>query len=284
MGHRTLRKIMLCSAMVALMTGAVYLAAHQAYATPPSVAQERVGGATNRGAVRTQNEDSMGLFPASHVYVVADGMGGHAAGEIASRMAVDTVGSYIRMPVFDMATQFGPYVRSNIVLAAFKEANRRILSNSLDDRSHRGMGTTMVTAIVGEKQVDIINLGDSRAYRIRGEQIEQISHDHSLVQEYIDRGVLRTPEAIEAFPYRNVITRAIGTQPSVEADVFTQERQTGDIYLLCSDGLTNELKEDEIVRIVREHHADLDEAAQALIEAAIEAGGHDNVTVVLVEV
>ena len=169
-----------------------------------------------------------------------------------------------------------------MALAGYERANREILQASLSNPAQRGMGTTMVSAVLYKDRIDIINLGDSRAYRIRGGKIDQISHDQSLVQELIDSGQLKTPEEIEAFPYKNIITQAMGTQPTIRPDVFPIPLIEGDIYLLCSDGLFNELRDNEILAIIQASEKDLKGAAERLVNQANRYGGHDNITVLLI--
>ena len=250
-----------------------------AQAAEPEV---HTGAATDKGVTRDHNEDSFGVFDVARVYVVADGMGGHAAGEVASRMAVDTLWDFVRQPTWGLLDRVWPEARTNIILAAYREANRRILSDSMNTPEHRGMGTTMVSAVVRRGYVDVINLGDSRAYRYRKGKIEQVTRDHSLVQELIDSGKLKTEEEIARFPYKNIITRAMGTQPTVEADVFCEPIERGDIYILCSDGLTNEVTDAEIAGVLDRYGRDFDGAAKSLVERANAHGGRDNISVVLV--
>ena len=245
-------------------------------------AEPAAAGLTDRGVVREQNEDSIFWLKDAGVYVVADGMGGHAAGEVASAMAVDTMKAVASLPVWGKFDAVWKNARTTMALAGYEIANRDILHASMTNPAQRGMGTTMVSAIVYPDHVDVINVGDSRAYRIRDGQIQQISHDHSLVQELIDTGKLKTPEEIEAFPYKNIITQAMGTQPTIRPDVFSHPIVPGDIYLLCSDGLFNELTDGQIVQIVQTAGGDLQKASEILVESAKRMGGHDNVTVLLI--
>ncbi len=240
-------------------------------------------GLTDKGVTRPQNEDTFFIDKAHDVYVVADGMGGHAAGEVASQIAVDSVRFYSEHPIWGAFDAIWPSSRISLMLGAYFAANQNILTDSINTPAHRGMGTTMVSVILRDGYADVINVGDSRAYRIRNGQITQVSHDHSLVQAYIDEGILKTPEEIENFPYKNVITQAMGTSPKIVPDVFTEPQKSGDIYLLCSDGLFNEVRDDEILRIILSHPADLNAASKELVEKANANGGHDNITVVLVQ-
>ena len=247
-----------------------------------AMAKPVVYGLTDRGLVRDQNEDSLILLEDAGVFVVADGMGGHAAGEVASAMAVETMKKVTKLPVWGRFDAIWKNARTMMVFAGYEEANRQIMHASLSNAAQRGMGTTMVSAVVYKDVIDIINLGDSRAYRIRNGKIEQISHDHSLVQELIDTGKLKTPEEIEAFPYKNIITQALGTQPKIRPDIFSNPIIPGDIYLLCSDGLFNELTDAEILKMIQDAGHEPPKAAETLVNQAKTHGGRDNVTVLLV--
>ena len=247
-----------------------------------AAAKPAVYGLTDKGVVREQNEDSMILLEDAGVFVVADGMGGHAAGEVASAMAVETMQNVTKLPVWGRFDAIWKNARTMMAFAGYEEANRQIMRASLSNASQRGMGTTMVSAVVYKDSVDVINLGDSRAYRIRNGAIEQISHDHSLVQELIDSGKLKTPEEIEAFPYKNIITQALGTQPKIRPDIFSNPIVPGDIYLLCSDGLFNELTDAEILKIIQDSGGNLQKATEILVQQANQHGGRDNITVVLI--
>lgn len=239
-------------------------------------------GQTDKGVVRDHNEDSYILIPEHEVFVVADGMGGHAAGEVASMMAVNTVKYVVNLPGMSSLGKIWSRLRTGVVVSSYHMANQMILKDSMSVSAHRGMGNTMVSLVVRGEYADIINVGDSRAYRLRGGKIEQISHDQSLVQKYIDDGVLKTPEEIEAFPYKNIIMQAMGTQESIVPDIFEEKLEAGDIYLLCSDGLTNEVSDEEIAKIILARGEDLSGAASELIARANEAGGKDNITAVIV--
>lgn len=248
-----------------------------------SFATPKYAGGTDKGIMREQNEDSYVIFQDQQVYVVADGMGGHAAGEVASALACQTADLFVQSHVWGIFDRYLPRFRTDTVLASYHAANQVIIKDAIKNPARRGMGTTMVSAVVRDKYVDIINVGDSRAYRIRDKKIQQVSHDQSLVQQYIDEGILKTPEEIEAFPYKNIITQAMGTQPNIVPDVTEYQIANGDIFLLCSDGLTNELEDDAILRIVLEHLENLDLAVKILIDRANAAGGKDNITAVLIQ-
>lgn len=253
------------------------------FAQAQTISAPVVSGKTDVGVVRDHNEDSIIMFDDAKVYVVADGMGGHAAGEVASEMAVNTVNDFVHVPVFGYLDKVWPMSRTMIVFFSYFEGNKRILKESIDNPARRGMGTTMVSLVLRKDYADVINLGDSRAYLIRNQKIVQISHDHSLWQELIDRGVLKTPEEIENYPHKNIITQAMGTRPELAPDIFTVPVQPGDIYILCSDGLTNELTDNQIMQIILSHGNDLDAATTDLVQKARILGGRDNISVILVK-
>src|SRR5918999_4283493 len=225
-------------------------------------------GITDAGRKRRRNEDAYVLQPP--LFAVADGMGGAQAGEVASRLAVDAFRE------FREADELEPEER---VAAIIQEANRRIYERAREDTQASGMGTTVTAALVGEESVSIGHVGDSRAYRLRDGRLEQLTDDHSLVADLV-RGGRLTPEEADVHPQRSVITRALGTDAKVDVDAFTFETHPGDVILLCSDGLTTMVTDEEIVAIVGEAK-NLEQAAKQLVKAANRRGGEDNVTVVL---
>jgi protein phosphatase len=225
-------------------------------------------GITDAGRKRRRNEDAYVLQPP--LFAVADGMGGAQAGEVASRLAVDAFRE------FHEADELEPEER---VTAIIQEANRRIFERAREDTQASGMGTTVTAALVGDESVSIGHVGDSRAYRMRGGRLEQLTDDHSLVADLV-RGGRLTPEEADVHPQRSVITRALGTDAKVDVDAFTFEAQPDDVILLCSDGLTTMVTDEEIVAIVGEAKS-LEHAAKQLVKAANRRGGEDNVTVVL---
>ncbi|HEY3971155.1 MAG TPA: Stp1/IreP family PP2C-type Ser/Thr phosphatase [Solirubrobacteraceae bacterium] len=222
---------------------------------------------TDTGLQRRANEDS--LLVRSPLFVVADGMGGAQAGEVASSVAVDT----FRAGLDDR----GDPERS--LVAQVEQANARINELSHDNAEHAGMGTTITAVYVGEQDVAIAHVGDSRAYCLRDDELLRLTDDHSLVDELIRQGKL-TPEEAEEHPQRSVITRALGPEATVEVDVRSFRGRPGDVYLLCSDGLTTMVGEAELLRLLASHGR-LADAGEALIAAANGAGGKDNITVVL---
>jgi PPM family protein phosphatase len=233
----------------------------------------RTAHLTHPGRKRRHNEDSYVHEPP--LFAIADGMGGAKAGEVASGLAVDA----LRMRP-DVSGDGEGYVVDLI-----QEANRRVYDRANEDTEASGMGTTMTVALVDAEngRVTFGHVGDSRAYRIRDDQLEQLTDDHSLVGELIRSGKLTREEA-EVHPQRSVITRALGTDPNVDVDTFVVETQPGDIFLLCSDGLSGMVSDQAILKIVRDNRRNLSEAAKALIAAANRGGGDDNITVVVFEV
>jgi protein phosphatase len=250
----------------------------------------RVAGLTDVGREREHNEDSFGLLPQFNFFVVADGMGGHRAGDVASSMAVRAVEDFFTMTEKEDITwpfQFDPNLpfAVNRLMTAVQVANNRIFQESSANDEHQGMGTTIVgiLSVDHHKACHIAHVGDSRCYRVRDGKIELLTMDHSLVNDYLRAAPDLTAEQLAELP-SNVITRALGMQDNVLVDVQTVNPAPGDVYLLCSDGLNGMLTDDEIQEIVCMHKADLAMMAAGLIQAANEAGGEDNCTVVLVEV
>ena len=225
-------------------------------------------GKTDPGRVRRRNEDAFVVDPP--LFAVADGMGGAQAGEVASRLAAAAFREYRE------ADELGPEER---VAAIIKEANRRIYDRARTDSEVSGMGTTVTAALLGDGRVVIGHVGDSRAYRIRDGRLEQLTEDHSLVADLMRSGRL-TPEEAEGHPQRSVITRALGTDPDVDVDTLVVEAEAGDLFLLCSDGLSTMVSDADVLQTV-ERAGTLDEAARDLVRAANSGGGEDNVTVVL---
>jgi len=223
---------------------------------------------TDTGRKRRRNEDALVCEPP--LFAVADGMGGAKAGEVASRLAAETL----------REQEFGDLPAPEQTVELIREANRRVFAYSSENASARGMGTTMTVALVEENKVTIGHVGDSRAYLLRDEQLTQLTQDHSLVAELVRSGRLSAEEA-ESHPRRSVITRALGTDSEVEVDVFSLQGQDRDIYLLCSDGLTSMVSDDEIASLLSASRDDLDEAGKKLVDAANQAGGEDNISVVL---
>jgi PPM family protein phosphatase len=223
--------------------------------------------ASDTGRRRRRNEDNYVVAPP--LFAVADGMGGAQAGEVASRLAASALEG-------DESDGLSGFERID---ALIQEANRRIYDRASTDPTASGMGTTMTVALVDGMTVAIGHVGDSRAYLVRGEQMEQLTDDHSLVNELLKSGRLSEEEA-HVHPQRSVITRAVGTDPDVDVDSFTIEAEEGDVFLLCSDGLPDMVADEEILELVHAHRDDLDKAVKALVAAANRGGGEDNITAV----
>ena len=231
----------------------------------------KIGFATHPGRKRRHNEDAYVVEPP--LFAVADGMGGAKAGEVASGLAAAALKEGAR----DGSSG------EERVSSLIQEANRRVFRRATEDRDASGMGTTMTVALVDGERVVFGHVGDSRAYLIRNETIEQLTDDHSLVAELVRSGRL-TPEEAEAHPQRSVITRAVGTEPDVDVDTFAIEPAEGDLFLICSDGLTDMVDDRSIIQAIGKHRGNLDDAAKALVGAANRGGGEDNITVVFFQV
>jgi serine/threonine protein phosphatase PrpC len=244
-------------------------------------------GLTDVGRQRQHNEDTFLVADEAQLFLVADGMGGHAAGEIASRIAVDSISEFIVHTKEDDGTWPHAYDEhytrtTNRLMAALRMANTRVLEAMRKDAKLRGMGTTVVACMADDGKISVAHVGDSRAYMIRGGKISRITNDHSWVYEQVQAGMLTEAEA-EKHPLRNVITRALGGALAVNPDASEIESRPDDIYLLCSDGLTGMVPEDEILKLVTENADDLEKACKELIDTANARGGLDNVTAILVK-
>jgi PPM family protein phosphatase len=227
----------------------------------------RYAGATDTGRKRRRNEDAYVVAPP--LFAVADGMGGAQAGEVASKLAAAALSDT------DSGALSGPAKVTSLI----QEANRRVHARSNADPATSGMGTTMTVALVEGDAVTIGHVGDSRAYLVRDGTLEQLTEDHSLVNELLKSGKL-SPEEAETHPQRSVITRAVGTDPDVDVDAFTLATAAGDVFLLCSDGLTDMVDDEDILDVVERHPDDLDRVTKSLVSAANRGGGEDNITVV----
>lgn len=243
---------------------------------------------TDVGLKRTNNEDNLIMVPGEGLYVLADGMGGHASGQVASTMCVSHVAKFIcemsRQPDFELPYSKDPKLspEANLLVNAIKYANERIYIQSCKDRSMEGMGTTVTAIYNAPHGLILAHVGDSRIYRIRKGQITQMSRDHSLLNHLIDTGELK-PEDAKNFPQKNIILRAIGLKETVDVDVKEVPREDGDVYLMCSDGLSDLVDAPVIAQTVTKS-PNLTEACNQLIGLALKAGGKDNVTVVCVGV
>jgi protein phosphatase len=244
-------------------------------------------GETNVGMKRTHNEDNFAIIQDENLVIVADGMGGHASGEVASKMAVEALREFFEATAKDPDATW-PYkmdksrsYEENRLITGIKLANLRIFENAQREPRYRGMGTTIVVVAAVREGVIVGHVGDSRVYRIRGSAIDQLTEDHSLLNDYLKMRKL-TPEEIANFPHKNVIVRALGMKDTVRVDAHLEHPQAGDIFLLCSDGLSGPVTDPDMFSIVDENRADLRTAASKLIAKANENGGPDNITCCLV--
>jgi len=230
---------------------------------------------TDRGRKRSSNEDAFGFSVEAGVYVVCDGMGGAAAGEIASTLAVDEI--LRRLSRRDESSRD---TLRDAAENAISAANKAIFTRAQTNRRLSGMGTTLVVLATEDRHVCVLNIGDSRCYRLRNGRLDQLTLDHSLVEEQVRMGRMTQHEALRS-PLRNVITRALGTQCQVTPDVFEVQAEPGDLFMLCSDGLTRELS-DSAIRTMLARDLPLEKLSSNLVDAAKKAGGHDNITCLLV--
>ena len=236
-------------------------------------------GLTDVGRVRSRNEDAYVLMEDEHLAVVADGMGGHGNGDVASRIAVEAVQERYSGARGRDGDEFAVAER---LQNAFNHAHARIRAAGEEDNSLKGMGTTLIAAVVEDQSAVIGHVGDSRAYALRGSTLTPLTEDHSWVREQIAAGHLSADEARE-HPYKSVVTRALGGDHEVKVDLRRVRLQEGDILLLCSDGLTTMMTDEEIAEILR-RGGSLDEMSKRLVDSANNLGGADNITVVMMAV
>jgi len=243
------------------------------------------GGRTDTGRVRENNEDSFRVAPDINLFVLSDGMGGQASGEVASSLATETVLAHCReaeanpsLPLAGKPIE-GVSRASNRLASAIRLANRAVYESAQQDERRRGMGATIVAVQSHDERMSVAHVGDSRAYRLRGGELEQLTQDHSFVAEQVRQGMLTEQEAGTS-TLQSVLLRAVGIEPEVEVAVEEELVMEGDTVLLCSDGLTRELSDAQIAAIL-EDTGDTQEAADRLVDAANRAGGGDNVTVVV---
>ena len=244
-------------------------------------------GLTDVGLQRDHNEDSYAVLAEYDLFIVADGMGGHRAGDVASRLATDSIAEFFRSTAQEDATWPFHFDTSlsedeNRLVTGIRVANRRIFERSIRSRDCAGMGTTVVGALYSRKKNRLFvgHVGDSRAYRVRNTQIQQLTRDHSLINDYLLAMPELTEEQRAELP-KNVITRALGMQDSVAVDLVNDEPQLGDVYLLCSDGLSGMLTDDQILGVVASS-PETNEICRRLIQKANENGGEDNITALVV--
>jgi len=238
------------------------------------------------GMVRSHNEDSVFANPAAGFVVLADGMGGYNAGEVASGMATALLGAELEkaFAAVEPHRREGEKPRCHGVLEEeVARANTSIYQAAQSQPQYSGMGTTLVVGVFYDDTLTVAHIGDSRLYRLRGEDFTQITRDHSLLQEQIDSGMI-TPEQARHSQNKNLVTRALGIDPSVEAEIHDYDVEVGDVYLLCSDGLNDMVEDEEIGMTLQALSANLELCAGQLIQMANDNGGRDNVSVILVRV
>jgi protein phosphatase len=249
----------------------------------------RAAGISDVGLQREHNEDSFAVVPQHELFIVADGMGGHRAGDVASRLASESITDFFRRTESDDVTwpfqlEADLSEEENRLLTAIRLANRQIYEHSIRSRELRGMGTTVVGALFSPKKEKMFvgHVGDSRAYRVRNGSIEQLTRDHSLLNDYLMAMPDMSEEQRSELP-KNVITRALGMQDNVDVDLLSDDAQVGDAYVLCSDGLSGMVEDEDILAVVRDH-ADPEAACRRLVTMANEHGGEDNVTAVVIKI
>lgn len=248
----------------------------------------RYAAKTDVGMKRTHNEDYFSLIEDEQLFLVADGMGGHASGEVASKMAAETISEFYQRTREDEDVTW-PYKMDrslsyveNRLVCAIKLANLRIFETSCRDIRYKGMGTTLVSTLVVGDKVYIGHVGDSRVYRVRENGIQQLTRDHSLLEDYKEAKPDMTEEEERNFPHKNVITRALGMRETVQVDIRAHQIKSGDVYLLCSDGLSGMCPDEQILQITANAKS-LERAVAELVDAANRNGGTDNVTTLMLQ-
>jgi protein phosphatase len=248
----------------------------------------RFAGKTDVGRVRAHNEDDLLLPQEMALCAISDGMGGHACGEVASRITVETIERHYRRTAEEEAPTW-PFrlpqieIERNRMVSAIKMANSEIFDQAAADSQKKGMGCTVDALYFAQGRFYVGHVGDSRVYRFREGQLTLVTEDHSLLNDYRRMKEMSAAE-IEAFPHKNVVVRALGLSEHVAVDVIVDEYLLGDTFLLCSDGLSDMLDDDEICEVMQKRASRLDGACSALIDAANEAGGKDNITAMIVQV
>ena len=239
------------------------------------------------GRKRKGNEDSLFLNSEQRLYVVADGMGGHAAGEVASRVAVDAINEFVTLTggneeiTWPFGLDESISYEGNRLKTAIRHANRRVLEATRESAEYEGMATTVAAVLLDDDTAHLAHVGDSRIYLWSGGEISQLTNDHSWVNEQIQSGVISAEQA-RSHPLRNVVTRALGGRSDLLVDIQQRRMRAGDVLLLCSDGLTTMIGDDDIARILGGAPGDVARAATALVDEANQRGGEDNITVVLI--
>ena len=241
---------------------------------------------SDTGLVRAHNEDAVETSKELGLAILADGMGGYNAGEVASRMSVEIISKHLKqkqqaawIPLLSRQTM----VASRWISDAITYANECVLEAAQVHAEYVGMGTTIVVAMCHQDKLLVAHVGDSRVYRFRQGELLQITKDHSVLQAQIDAGLITEEQALNS-PIKNLITRAVGAQTEVDIEIHDHQLQEGDLYLLCSDGLTDMLHHDQIQRILKQHSEQLDLCCQNLVNGANNCGGRDNVSVILLKV
>lgn len=243
-----------------------------------------VATCTHPGMVRSHNEDSIAADPEAGLAVLADGMGGYNAGEVASGIAVEYIRTEMKKQlVGKKPEELDTPLAEKLIADHAAQANSAIFQSAQSQPQYSGMGTTLVVALWHDNQVSVGHVGDSRLYRLRGGKLEQVTRDHSLLQEQIDSGMI-TKEQARHSQNKNLVTRAVGIDPDVDTEVHTHLVQVGDIYLMCSDGLNDMVTDEDIETTLSSLAANLPLAAQQLVQQACDNGGRDNVSVILVKV
>jgi len=247
----------------------------------------RYAAKTDVGMKRTHNEDYFSLIEDEQLFIVADGMGGHASGEVASKMAAETISEFYQRTKDEEATWPFKMDRSlsyieNRLVCSIKLANLRIFETSCRDIRYKGMGTTIVAVLVCGDKAYVGHVGDSRCYRTRNGGIEQLTRDHSLLEDYKEAKPDMTEEEERNFPHKNVITRALGMRETVQVDIRGHQIEDGDTYVLCSDGLSGMVTDDQVNDIVGKASS-LERAVAELVDSANRAGGTDNITTLLLQ-
>ncbi|HXW06556.1 MAG TPA: Stp1/IreP family PP2C-type Ser/Thr phosphatase [Vicinamibacterales bacterium] len=258
--------------------------------SPTSPLSFRWAVASDPGLRRTSNEDSYCVRPELGLFVVADGMGGHVAGEVASRVAVEAIQAFIEETAGADKNRTWPFpfepslsLEANRLKAAFRLANRRIAAAIAGSQDLRGMATTASAFLASPQNACVAHVGDSRIYVLQGESLKQITHDHSWVEEQVRAGTM-SPTAARQHPWRNVVTRALSGGEDPEVDVTEIRPRNGDRYLMCSDGLFTVVADQKIAAILSNRNGTLEDVCKGLVEAANAAGGPDNITAVVLQV
>ncbi len=243
---------------------------------------------TDSGMVRSHNEDSVGIEAACGLAVLADGMGGYNAGEVASGIAVSVMTTEISLPLkesspIEQDINSGNELGVALLVDSVLKANDSIYKAAQSQAQYAGMGTTIVSALFYDNRVAVVHVGDSRVYRLRGEVLQTITRDHSLLQEQIDSGMISVENARYSLN-KNLVTRAVGIDANVVPEIHLHDVEVGDLYLLCSDGLNDMVEDEDIQSILYAMQGNLELAAEQLIQTANDNGGRDNISVILIKV